>query len=669
MARKHGFRRARWAVVILVAVAAVTATVTLPRSEPTACPDGSAVTTVGGLTLCTHGPDAVAVGSGSGAPEAAEPRPIWCSGNGTSGARVQAVYARPAGRADRYSSLLPAMTAAAGEVDYIVDQSAAQTGGTRHVRWATATSPTTGACRLSIARVTVPASAATDFGTLIDSLEAQGLDRHDRKYLVWVDAAGSACTGIATHLSDDRRGQENYNNTSVGYARVEDSCLTESTAGRVETHELLHMVGAVQRSAPHVSPRGHCGDEWDLLCYDDDGALGPFRTTVRCPSTANDRRLDCNHDDYFSTAPPPGSYLRTHWNAADSRYFDHEAPVVGPRPEGDPPPNDAFAAAPLLPGYAGQTSGTLAGATIEAAEPLHGTGVDRSTWFKWRPRVSGPVAVDTRGSAADTVLAVYGGTRLTDLAVVGANDDVPDLGRQSRVTFTAVAGTTYRVAVAGRTDPTAIATEAGLDGQAVTLRWGPPPHGFPDVPAGARYGNAVGWAKLFGVMPGYRNGTWRPRKPVTWGRGLAMLWHLTDEPAADAAHPFVDVPPTAPYRAALDWAVEAGLAAGGPGDTFGPRRPMTRAQMVELLWAVVGRPNATSTTATPAYSDVPPGASYAPALRWAVGRRLVSGFADGTYRPEDDVTRAQMARALFALASDPRAWVAVAGGPPSTVVF
>ena len=54
------------------------------------------------------------------------------------------------------------------------------------------------------------------------------------------------------------------------------------------------------------------------MCYRD----GP--DTVGCTPVPEDHEnlVDCNHDDYFSTNPPVGDYLRTHWNTAASTFLD-----------------------------------------------------------------------------------------------------------------------------------------------------------------------------------------------------------------------------------------------------------------------------------------------------------------------------------------------------------
>ena len=57
--------------------------------------------------------------------------------------------------------------------------------------------------------------------------------------------------------------------------------------------------------------------------------------------------------------------------------------------------------------------------------------------------------MDTFGSGFDTVMAVYTGTILSNLVVVASNDDASDSTLQSQVSFNAVAGTVYQIAVDG----------------------------------------------------------------------------------------------------------------------------------------------------------------------------------------------------------------------------
>jgi S-layer homology domain len=192
-----------------------------------------------------------------------------------------------------------------------------------------------------------------------------------------------------------------------------------------------------------------------------------------------------------------------------------------------------------------------------------------------------------------------------------------------------------------------------------------PPHPFVDVDGLAPITPALDWAAHHGLVTGFADGEYRPDLAVLRGAAVNTLWHDVDEPTATAPHAFPDVPPGAFYEEALSWAVEAGVVTGYPDGRFGPRDPVTRGQVVNLLWAMVGRP----TGAPPhGFPDVPSGAFYGDALDWARDLGLVTGFSDGTYRPRDPVTRGQFVRMLFRLAGTPEAWTAF-GPPPSTVRF
>ena len=96
------------------------------------------------------------------------------------------------------------------------------------------------------------------------------------------------------------------------------------------------------------------------------------------------------------------------------------------------------------------TTGSNFEATTEFSEPDHAESSPHvSVWWSWTAPVSEVVEIDTFGSDFDTVLAVYTGTALATLNGLAGNDNAGG-GSQSRVRFSAVAGTTYQIVVGGR---------------------------------------------------------------------------------------------------------------------------------------------------------------------------------------------------------------------------
>ena len=114
--------------------------------------------------------------------------------------------------------------------------------------------------------------------------------------------------------------------------------------------------------------------------------------------------------------------------------------------------NNHFANRLLLSGTSVQTTGTNVGATRESGEPVHaGVTGGKSVWWSWTATSSGSVTLSTAGSSFDTTLGVYRGTAVNSLTRVASNDDENfdnDI-YTSKLTFNAVAGTTYQIAVDG----------------------------------------------------------------------------------------------------------------------------------------------------------------------------------------------------------------------------
>jgi hypothetical protein len=113
------------------------------------------------------------------------------------------------------------------------------------------------------------------------------------------------------------------------------------------------------------------------------------------------------------------------------------------------PPNDDFADGQDLDGRIGIVDGTNVGATKETGEPNHaGNPGGHSVWYRWVAPGSGRVTFTTDGSDFDTLLAAYTGSAVNTLTEVASNDDHDGLPT-SEISFDAVGGTTYRIAVDG----------------------------------------------------------------------------------------------------------------------------------------------------------------------------------------------------------------------------
>ena len=292
-----------------------------------------------GRIACTHGPDPAPEGvdvrvarspqevltqtrGPAPATTPATAADVACYGDGTSGARVQLIYARAADKVDRYADFVTGFVQLASRIDAVFAQSAAETGGVRHVRFVTDAS-----CTPVVAHVVLSAAGDDDLDGTINDLIAQGYTRTDRKYLVWVDA--NVYCGIGEIYGDDRATQDNYNNGNPSVpgmvARVDNACWGQTYM--TEAHELMHTLGGVQSTAPHGTGFNHCTDEYDRMCYAD-GSGEPV--SVVCPQASHEALFDCNHDDYYTTAHPAApAYLSSHWNTADSSFLASRGALSG----------------------------------------------------------------------------------------------------------------------------------------------------------------------------------------------------------------------------------------------------------------------------------------------------------------------------------------------------
>ena len=93
------------------------------------------------------------------------------------------------------------------------------------------------------------------------------------------------------------------------------------------------MLGSVSDAAPHGTRLGHCTDENDLMCYQDEASVvltwdnGCGVQSENSGTLTNDAPenfvLDCNDYDYFDPSRPTSGYLANNWNTADSDFMGY----------------------------------------------------------------------------------------------------------------------------------------------------------------------------------------------------------------------------------------------------------------------------------------------------------------------------------------------------------
>ncbi|HST26338.1 MAG TPA: metallophosphoesterase, partial [Gaiellaceae bacterium] len=183
------------------------------------------------------------------------------------------------------------------------------------------------------------------------------------------------------------------------------------------------------------------------------------------------------------------------------------------------PANDLFANAQSITGTSGSTTGSNVNATKEPGEPNHaGNAGGASIWYAWTAPASGSATVDTLTSSFDTLLGVYTGSAVGALTTIASNDDCCG-GPQSKVSFNAVSGTTYEIAVDGY---------KGVTGS-VALHWSLTGSVTNDLFANAQSITGPG-----GTATGSnQNATKEPGEPNHAGNaGGASVWYRWTAPSA-----------------------------------------------------------------------------------------------------------------------------------------
>ncbi len=132
-----------------------------------------------------------------------------------------------------------------------------------------------------------------------------------------------------------------------------------------------------------------------------------------------------------------------------------------------------------------------------------------------------------------------------------------------------------------------------------------------------------------------KNGTVLPQTKVT-DQGISLgITESCSLVIRDESETFPDLNPNSWIRPSVDYLTARGLMSGKLDGTFCPDEVIQRQTVAMMLWRIAGRPEVEGTSPFP---DITGGRYLTPVL-WAYQNGIIAGYDDGTFRPEDPITR------------------------------
>ncbi|NBI67642.1 S-layer homology domain-containing protein, partial [Pseudoflavonifractor sp. 60] len=133
---------------------------------------------------------------------------------------------------------------------------------------------------------------------------------------------------------------------------------------------------------------------------------------------------------------------------------------------------------------------------------------------------------------------------------------------------------------------------------------------------------------------------------------IEVTYKPIETPETPWNNPFTDVSERDWFYEAVRFVQENGLMNGYEDGRFGPNDTLSRAQLAQILFNKEGGP---AVNYLLDFSDVADGSWYTEAVRWAASQGIVSGYGNGTFGPNDPITREQLAVMLWRHSGSPAA--------------
>ncbi len=170
---------------------------------------------------------------------------------------------------------------------------------------------------------------------------------------------------------------------------------------------------------------------------------------------------------------------------------------------------------------------------------------------------------------------------------------------------------------------------------------------FDDVAPAAWYYDIVEEAYRTGLMKGVSAARFNPNEVMTRAQVAQVLYNIGDKKTDGFAAIFSDIDNSHWAYKAVNWAVGKGIVTGYSNETFRPERSISRQELVTMLYRSAGSPLVDINTIY-AFEDGGEVKDYSlSAMQWAINEGLLAGYEDNTIRPADGASRAEVAAIML----------------------
>ncbi|WP_237221410.1 ExeM/NucH family extracellular endonuclease [Rothia nasimurium] len=176
----------------------------------------------------------------------------------------------------------------------------------------------------------------------------------------------------------------------------------------------------------------------------------------------------------------------------------------------------------------------------------------------------------------------------------------------------------------------------------------PRPFEFKDVSKHDAFYYEIMWLADRGITTGWEDGTYRPLNSIERGAMAAFFYRLAGKPefTAPAQPSFKDVSPAHPFYHEIEWMKSRGITKGWEDGTFRPDESVTRDAMAAFFYRYAGSPHYVAPLSSQ-FTDVATTNMFYKEIMWMRSRGITTGWPDQTFRPVETVKRDAMAAFIY----------------------